>query len=125
MSLENLSLAHCPISDEGLESMYIFTIIKTKPYQYCQMFGVCSLFVCLFISVICQSVKYSTNIRNIDFTGCNITWRGAEHMASIINVGGFIHFYTSFFLHQTVADFRRALLQSYKKLNRAHYDVIT
>ncbi|XP_068560181.1 LOW QUALITY PROTEIN: centrosomal protein of 78 kDa [Cebidichthys violaceus] len=55
--LENLSLANCPISDEGLE-------------------------------VICQSVKYSTTIRTVDFTGCNLTWRGAEHMANIIKHQG-------------------------------------
>ncbi|XP_031712621.1 centrosomal protein of 78 kDa isoform X2 [Anarrhichthys ocellatus] len=55
--LENLSLANCPISDEGLE-------------------------------VICQSVKYSTSIRTVDFTGCNLTWRGAEHMANIIKHQG-------------------------------------
>ncbi|XP_071339389.1 centrosomal protein of 78 kDa isoform X2 [Trachinotus anak] len=55
--LENLSLANCPIGDEGLE-------------------------------VICQSVKYSSNIRTVDFTGCNLTWRGAEHMANIIKHQG-------------------------------------
>ncbi|XP_032371519.1 centrosomal protein of 78 kDa isoform X3 [Etheostoma spectabile] len=57
VSLENLSLANCPISDEGLE-------------------------------VICQSVKYSASIRVVDFTGCNLTWRGAEHMANIIKHQG-------------------------------------
>lgn len=36
--------------------------------------------------MICQSVKYSTSIRTVDFTGCNLTWRGAEHMANIIKV---------------------------------------
>ncbi|KAI3372713.1 hypothetical protein L3Q82_023181, partial [Scortum barcoo] len=57
VSLENLSLANCPISDEGLE-------------------------------VICQSVKYSTSIKTVDFTGCSLTWRGAEHMANIIRHQG-------------------------------------
>ncbi|XP_072289604.1 centrosomal protein of 78 kDa-like [Eucyclogobius newberryi] len=57
VSLENLSLANCPISDEGLE-------------------------------IICQSVKYSTSIRTVDFTGCNLTWRAAEHMANIIKHQG-------------------------------------
>lgn len=46
VSLENLSLANCPISDEGLESMYILTITKTEAYRYCQMFGVCSFLFC-------------------------------------------------------------------------------
>ncbi|GAA6085966.1 centrosomal protein of 78 kDa isoform X1, partial [Tachysurus ichikawai] len=53
VSLEHLSLAHCPIADEGLET-------------------------------ICQSVKYSTSIKTVDFTACNITWRSAEHLANII-----------------------------------------
>ncbi|KAM9822234.1 centrosomal protein of 78 kDa isoform 1-T2 [Syngnathus typhle] len=57
VSLQSLSLAHCPLSDDGLE-------------------------------VICQSVKYSTRIKEIDFTGCNITWRGAEHLANIIQHQG-------------------------------------
>uniref|UniRef100_H3DH15 Centrosomal protein 78 n=1 Tax=Tetraodon nigroviridis TaxID=99883 RepID=H3DH15_TETNG len=57
VTLEILSLANCPISDEGLE-------------------------------VICQSVKYSTSIRTLDFTGCNLTWRGAEHMANIVKYQG-------------------------------------
>lgn len=38
------------------------------------------------ILVICQSVKYSSSIRTVDFTGCNLTWRGAEYMANIIKV---------------------------------------
>ncbi|XP_054895275.1 centrosomal protein of 78 kDa isoform X2 [Poeciliopsis prolifica] len=36
------------------------------------------------LEIICQSVKYSTSIRSVDFTGCNLTWTGAEHMANII-----------------------------------------
>ncbi|XP_064411138.1 centrosomal protein of 78 kDa [Latimeria chalumnae] len=54
-SLESLSMAHCPIGDEGLE-------------------------------IICQSVKNSPSIKVVNFTGCNLTWRGAEHMASIIKL---------------------------------------
>nr|XP_061804472.1 centrosomal protein of 78 kDa-like [Nerophis lumbriciformis] len=57
VSLEALSLANCPIADEGLE-------------------------------VTCQSVKYSTRIKEVDFSGCNITWRGAEHLANIIQHQG-------------------------------------
>lgn len=90
MSLENLSLANCPISDEGLEGVYIFIAKKNLTSTVkCTLFAIYYYYF-LYISVICQSVKYSTSIRNIDFTGCNITWRGAEHMASIINVKGFI-----------------------------------
>ncbi|KAF3695620.1 Centrosomal protein of 78 kDa [Channa argus] len=40
------------------------------------------------LEIICQSVKYSTSIRTVDFTGCNLTWRGAEHMANIIKHQG-------------------------------------
>ncbi|XP_073323299.1 centrosomal protein of 78 kDa [Pagrus major] len=40
------------------------------------------------LEVICQSVKYSKSIRTVDFTGCNLTWRGAEHMANIIKHQG-------------------------------------
>ncbi|XP_061881502.1 centrosomal protein of 78 kDa isoform X2 [Entelurus aequoreus] len=40
------------------------------------------------LEVICQSVKYSKHIKDIDFTACNITWRGAEHLANIIQHQG-------------------------------------
>uniref|UniRef100_A0A8B9FWP8 Centrosomal protein of 78 kDa n=1 Tax=Amazona collaria TaxID=241587 RepID=A0A8B9FWP8_9PSIT len=33
---------------------------------------------------ICQSLKNSTNIRYVNFTGCSLTWRGAEHIANIL-----------------------------------------
>ncbi|XP_070598813.1 centrosomal protein of 78 kDa [Erythrolamprus reginae] len=36
------------------------------------------------LEIICQSVKNSSCIKSIDFTGCSLTWRGAEHMASIL-----------------------------------------
>ncbi|XP_077200836.1 centrosomal protein of 78 kDa isoform X4 [Paroedura picta] len=52
-SLENLSLAHSPIGDGGLE-------------------------------IICQNVKNSACIRSVDFTGCSLTWRGVEHIASVL-----------------------------------------
>lgn len=51
---------------------------------------------CLFCgSVICQSVKYSTSIRTLDFSGCNVTWRGAEHMANIVKVEYLCWFYNA------------------------------
>nr|XP_008108471.1 PREDICTED: centrosomal protein of 78 kDa isoform X2 [Anolis carolinensis] len=34
--------------------------------------------------IICQSVKNSQCIKSIDFTGCSLTWRGTEHIASIL-----------------------------------------
>ncbi|XP_021236659.1 centrosomal protein of 78 kDa isoform X1 [Numida meleagris] len=33
---------------------------------------------------ICQSVKNSATIRYVNFTGCSLTWRGAEHMANVL-----------------------------------------
>ncbi|XP_062984638.1 centrosomal protein of 78 kDa isoform X2 [Elgaria multicarinata webbii] len=36
------------------------------------------------LEIICQSVKNSACIKSIDFTGCNLTWRGSEHIASIL-----------------------------------------
>ncbi|XP_053158546.1 centrosomal protein of 78 kDa isoform X2 [Hemicordylus capensis] len=36
------------------------------------------------LEIICQSVKNSACIKSIDFTGCSLTWRGAEHMANIL-----------------------------------------
>lgn len=54
------------------------------------------LHICFFCgSVICQSVKYSTSIRTLDFTGCNVTWRGAEHMANIVKVEYLCWFYNA------------------------------
>ncbi|KGL84592.1 Centrosomal protein of 78 kDa, partial [Tinamus guttatus] len=36
------------------------------------------------LETICQSVKNSASIRSINFTGCSLTWRGAEHMANVL-----------------------------------------
>nr|XP_025956014.1 centrosomal protein of 78 kDa isoform X2 [Dromaius novaehollandiae] len=36
------------------------------------------------LETICQSVKNSASIRCINFTGCSLTWRGAEHMANVL-----------------------------------------
>ncbi|XP_075787854.1 centrosomal protein of 78 kDa [Pelodiscus sinensis] len=36
------------------------------------------------LETICQSVKNSANIKSINFTGCNLTWRGAEHLANVL-----------------------------------------
>ncbi|XP_067172193.1 centrosomal protein of 78 kDa isoform X3 [Apteryx mantelli] len=36
------------------------------------------------LETICQSVKNSATIRYINFTGCSLTWRGAEHMANVL-----------------------------------------
>ncbi|KAM4639369.1 centrosomal protein of 78 kDa isoform 2-T2 [Amazona ochrocephala] len=36
------------------------------------------------LETVCQSLKNSTNIRYVNFTGCSLTWRGAEHIANIL-----------------------------------------
>ncbi|POI32743.1 hypothetical protein CIB84_003505 [Bambusicola thoracicus] len=35
-------------------------------------------------SAVCQSMKNSATIRYVNFTGCSLTWRGAEHMANVL-----------------------------------------
>ncbi|KAM9139043.1 centrosomal protein of 78 kDa isoform 2-T8 [Pangshura tecta] len=36
------------------------------------------------LETICQSVRNSANIKSINFTGCSLTWRGAEHLANVL-----------------------------------------
>ncbi|NWW93084.1 CEP78 protein, partial [Rhynochetos jubatus] len=36
------------------------------------------------LETICQSVKNSVTIRYVNFTGCSLTWRGAEHTANVL-----------------------------------------
>ncbi|NWR65321.1 CEP78 protein, partial [Bucorvus abyssinicus] len=36
------------------------------------------------LETICQSVKNSATIRYVNFTGCSLTWRGAEHVANVL-----------------------------------------
>ncbi|NXW59196.1 CEP78 protein, partial [Eurystomus gularis] len=36
------------------------------------------------LETICQSVKDSATIRCVNFTGCSLTWRGAEHIANVL-----------------------------------------
>uniref|UniRef100_A0A8C2TE30 Centrosomal protein of 78 kDa n=1 Tax=Coturnix japonica TaxID=93934 RepID=A0A8C2TE30_COTJA len=36
------------------------------------------------LETVCQSVKNSATIRYVNFTGCSLTWRGAEHMMNVL-----------------------------------------
>ncbi|XP_069736269.1 centrosomal protein of 78 kDa isoform X2 [Phaenicophaeus curvirostris] len=36
------------------------------------------------LETVCQSVKNSATIRYVNFTGCNLTWRGAEHISNVL-----------------------------------------
>ncbi|XP_043371255.1 centrosomal protein of 78 kDa isoform X6 [Dermochelys coriacea] len=36
------------------------------------------------LETICQSMRNSANIKSINFTGCSLTWRGAEHLANVL-----------------------------------------
>ncbi|KFP83537.1 Centrosomal protein of 78 kDa, partial [Acanthisitta chloris] len=36
------------------------------------------------LELICQSLKNSAAIRSVNFTGCSLTWRGAEHIANVL-----------------------------------------
>ncbi|KAM6187134.1 centrosomal protein of 78 kDa isoform 2-T2 [Sarcoramphus papa] len=36
------------------------------------------------LETICQSVKNSAAIKYVNFTGCSLTWRGAEHIANVL-----------------------------------------
>ncbi|XP_051822561.1 centrosomal protein of 78 kDa isoform X1 [Antechinus flavipes] len=36
------------------------------------------------LETICQSVKTSITLKTVNFSGCNLTWRGAEHLANIL-----------------------------------------
>ncbi|KAL8207454.1 UNVERIFIED_CONTAM: Centrosomal protein of 78 kDa, partial [Gekko kuhli] len=36
------------------------------------------------LEIICRSVKNSACIKSVDFTGCSLTWRGVEHIASVL-----------------------------------------
>ncbi|XP_072215861.1 centrosomal protein of 78 kDa [Excalfactoria chinensis] len=36
------------------------------------------------LETVCQSVKNSATIRYVNFTGCSLTWRGAEHMTNVL-----------------------------------------
>uniref|UniRef100_A0A7N4P7R9 Centrosomal protein 78 n=1 Tax=Sarcophilus harrisii TaxID=9305 RepID=A0A7N4P7R9_SARHA len=36
------------------------------------------------LETICQSVKTSVTLKTVNFSGCNLTWRGAEHLANIL-----------------------------------------
>ncbi|CAI9534454.1 unnamed protein product [Staurois parvus] len=62
------TLAKGLAASKSLESMSL-------PYSSCGDEG---------LEIICQSVKNSPTIKMINFTGCNLTWRGAQFIASII-----------------------------------------
>ncbi|XP_075864720.1 centrosomal protein of 78 kDa isoform X2 [Microcebus murinus] len=36
------------------------------------------------LEIICQGIKSSIPLQTVNFTGCNLTWQGADHMAKIL-----------------------------------------
>ncbi|XP_051002163.1 centrosomal protein of 78 kDa [Acomys russatus] len=36
------------------------------------------------LAIICQGIKNSVTLKTVNFTGCNLTWQGASHMAKIL-----------------------------------------
>ncbi|XP_075405874.1 centrosomal protein of 78 kDa isoform X2 [Tenrec ecaudatus] len=36
------------------------------------------------LEIICQGIKNSVTLKTVNFSGCNLTWRGADHMAKIL-----------------------------------------
>ncbi|XP_020747808.2 centrosomal protein of 78 kDa isoform X2 [Odocoileus virginianus] len=36
------------------------------------------------LEIVCQGIKNSVTLKTINFTGCNLTWQGADHMAKIL-----------------------------------------
>ncbi|XP_077903568.1 centrosomal protein of 78 kDa isoform X2 [Ictidomys tridecemlineatus] len=36
------------------------------------------------LEIICQAVKTSITLKTVNFTGCSLTWQGADHMAKIL-----------------------------------------
>ncbi len=40
----------------------------------------------LCFSVLCKGVKNSTSVSSLNFTGCGLSWKGAETLAKVIKV---------------------------------------
>ncbi|XP_054439233.1 centrosomal protein of 78 kDa [Pteronotus mesoamericanus] len=36
------------------------------------------------LEIVCQGIKNSVSLKTVNFTGCNLTWQGADHMAKIL-----------------------------------------
>ncbi|XP_040113762.1 centrosomal protein of 78 kDa isoform X3 [Oryx dammah] len=36
------------------------------------------------LEIVCQGIKNSVTLKTVNFTGCNLTWQGADHMAKIL-----------------------------------------
>uniref|UniRef100_A0A8D2JPZ5 Centrosomal protein of 78 kDa n=1 Tax=Sciurus vulgaris TaxID=55149 RepID=A0A8D2JPZ5_SCIVU len=36
------------------------------------------------LEIICQAIKNSVTLKTVNFTGCSLTWQGADHMAKIL-----------------------------------------
>ncbi|XP_073908204.1 centrosomal protein of 78 kDa isoform X4 [Castor canadensis] len=36
------------------------------------------------LEIICQGIKNSVTLKTVNFSGCNLTWQGADHMAKIL-----------------------------------------
>ncbi|XP_078531982.1 centrosomal protein of 78 kDa isoform X2 [Lissotriton helveticus] len=80
-ALKHLEIQGLPLRERDL-------IALTKGLATTSSLENLSLPQCLFgdkgLQIICQSVKNSSTIKTVNFTGCGLTWLGAEHMANII-----------------------------------------
>lgn len=80
-ALKHLEIQGLPLRERDL-------IALTKGLATTSSLENLSLPQCLFgdkgLQIICQSVKNSSTIKSVNFTGCGLTWLGAEHMANII-----------------------------------------
>ncbi|NXO59950.1 CEP78 protein, partial [Aramus guarauna] len=79
--LKNLELQGLLLRERDL-------ILLTKGLATASALEIVSLAYCPIgdggLETICQSVKNSATIRYVNFTGCSLTWRGAEHIANVL-----------------------------------------
>lgn len=41
-----------------------------------------------YFAVLCNAIKNNTSLMTVNFSGCSLTWRGADTLAKVIRVSG-------------------------------------
>ena len=52
--------------------------------QHVELYALINFFC--YLVVLCNAIKNNTSVITVNFTGCSLTWRGADTLAKVIRV---------------------------------------
>lgn len=101
-TLQHLSLEFCLIGDSGVESKFLnlqvmttfqmflglrqFSFTQQVTFLCCLRCKMHEIFFFNYFVVLCNAIKNNTSLMTVNFSGCSLTWRGADTLAKVIRV---------------------------------------